>query len=230
MGREKLVDTWFYDVKDLSVPADDDRDVDEDAPPLPPKPPKVINKKVEVKVFLEKKTADENEPPYALREVNFIVRCKEPKFDFDGTDIECLRLAAWAELDTAFEIKWENYYLVKVEPVRIFEGSGSGVSFSYDFVYRGTTWNGKLLMKHYAYRGQQKISPWPGRFTDKSGTIMACIPASDTNRSALEEFGRRVDKLREMMRDTLRPEQIMQTLANLSALKLLPNENPDEKD
>jgi hypothetical protein len=162
--------------------------------------------------------------------VNFLITCDEPKFKFGGTDIEQLRYAAWDMLDQKYTIKWENYFLVQVQPERIFDGTGSGLSFSYKHVYKGTTWDGKELMKDFAWRGEPKISAWPGRFTDKAGKSIACIPDTDENRHALEEFAKRIDTLRGMIRDTLRPETIMQTLQNLTGLALLPQATDDKDD
>jgi hypothetical protein len=229
MARPIKVTDWFYDVKDLEVSErqpviDDDEEV-----PEPVK--RVITKKVKVEVWMEKKTAELGGPPYALTEVNFLVTCDEPKFKFSGTDIELLRLAAWDKLDKKFEIEWENYYLVQVMPERIFEGQGSGLSFSYKHVYKGTTWDGKELMKDCGWRSSEpKITPWPGRFVDKAGKAIACIPDNPENRHALAEFAKRIDKLREMIRDTLKPEVIMQTLQNLAGMALLPPANPDDKN
>jgi hypothetical protein len=177
---------------------------------------------------MEKKTAEAGGPPYALTEVNFLVTCDDPKFKFQGTDIEELRYAAWDKLDDKYKINWENYYLVQVQPERIYEGLGSGLSMSYKHVYKGTTWDGKELMKESAWRGEPKISAWPGRFTDNAGRAIACIPDTKENTRALEEFAKRIDTLRGLIRDTLKPEMIMQTLQNLSGLALLPPPGHDE--
>jgi hypothetical protein len=226
MARPTKVTDWYYDVKDLEV-LERDPSTDEEEEGAEPKK-RFITKKVKVTVWMEKETTEEGEAPYALKSINFLVTCDEPKFKYSGTDIELLRLTAWGDLDKKYEVKWENYYLVKVQPERIYSGTGAGLSFSYDFVYKGTTWNGKELLKQTMWRGEPKISPWPGRFTDEGGRTIACIEATNANREALEEFSRRVDKLREMMRDTLKPEVIMQTLQNMAGLALLPQTTDDE--
>jgi hypothetical protein len=226
MARPTKVTDWFYDVKDLEVL---DREPSAEEGEEAPEPKKrVVTKKVKVEVWMDKKTSETGGPPYALTEVSFTIKCDDPKFSFSGTDIECLRETAWGTLDDKFKIKWENFYLVKVRPERIYDGQGSGLSFSYDWVYKGTTWDGKELLRQSQFRGEDKITPWPGRFTDKNGQTLACIPATDENREALEEFGRRVDKLRDLMRDTLKPENIIKTLQNLSGLALLPPATDDE--
>lgn len=225
MARPTKVTDWFYDVKDLEV--SDQMPVIEEGEELPEPTKRVITKKVKVEVWMEKKTSEIGGPPYALSEVSFLVTCDEPKFKFTGTDIEELRVAAWDKLDKKFEIKWENYYLVQVVPERIYEGQGAGLTFSYKHVYKGTTWDGKELMKEYGWNAREpKITAWPGRFKDKAGKAIACIPDNPENKRALEEFAKRIDKLREMIRDTLKPEVIMQTLQNLSGMALLPPANP----
>jgi hypothetical protein len=229
MARPTKVTDWFYDVKDLEV-VEQEPSLDEGEEAPEPKR-RVITKKVKVEVWMEKKTADLGGPPYALTGVSFTVKCDEPKFGFSGTDIELLRITAWGELDKQYEVKWENYYLVQVVPERIYEGSGSGLTFSYKHVYKGTTWDGKELMKEYGWNSREpKIAPWPGRFKDNAGRAIACIPDNEANKHALEEFAKRIDKLREMIRDTLKPEVIMQTLQNLAGMALLPPANPDDED
>ncbi len=229
MGRATKVTDWYYDVKDLEVIDLEPRLEDDEEAPEPKK--RVITKKVKIEVFMEKKTAELGGPPYALTEVWFEIKCVDPKFRFSGTDIELLRTAAWGELDKKFEVKWERYFLVSVQPERIFEGQGAGLSFTYKDVWKGTTWDGKELMKEYGWHAREpKITPWPGRFTDRGGRTVACIPDNEANKAALAEFAKRVEKLRELMRDTLRPEVIMQTLQNLSGLALLPQTTDDETE
>jgi hypothetical protein len=44
----------------------------------------------------------------------------------------------------------------------------------------------------------------------------------NSNREALEEFGKRIDALRERLADYLKPQHIMKTLTGLNGLALLP--------
>lgn len=224
---DRKIDTWYYDVKDLTVPIDEDGEA-EDPDELEntgasPAGSKVITKKVEVSLYLVKDTAASDTPPYPLKEASFRVVCKEPNFDFHGTDIESLRAAAWASLDKKYEVQWNAYYLVTVDHAHGYSGVSTGLTFSYNTVYKGITWDGKLLLKDYdSFHRHAVIKPWPGAFTDKGGKAIACIPHSETNEAALEEFAKRVNKLRELMKDYLRPDRIADTLANLSGLALLP--------
>lgn len=235
MAKHKLVDTWYYDVKDLIVvdkkPRDPNdrleaqakgREFDEDEEDEPPQQ-RLITRKVAVEVRLDKTSIEEGGPPYALKEVEFIVSCDEPKFEYVGTDIEALRQAAWDYLSNEFKITWENYYLVTVGHANDYGGGYStGLTFGYKDVERGTTWDKKDLLREWAYSGKRTIRPWPGRFTDKNGRAIACIPVTPDNTAALEEFAKRINKLREMIRDTLKPEVIVQTLQNLNSMALLP--------
>lgn len=248
MGRERepkhipdrKIDTWYYDVKDLTIPVDeegfsydeDDAQAHEDAgkDAAAPAGSRVVTKKVEVDLYLCKHTSSSDTPPYPLKDVDFEVRCKEPKFCFKGTEIEVLRAAAWAKLDEKYAVQWHPYFLVTVSSAHGFGGGISrGLEMSYDTVYKGITWDGKFLLKQYArFHGETVIKPWPGRFVDKGGHAIACIPRNEVNEQALDEFHRRIEKLRELMTDHLRPERIEATLANLAGLALLPPAPPQE--
>lgn len=239
---DRKIDTWYYDVKDLLVPVDEDGHAyDEDAAEAredagrevtPPAGSRVITKKVEVDLYLCKKTDASDTPPYPLKNVHFEVRCEEPKFCFVGTEIEVLRAAAWARLDERYTVEWHPYFLVKVGHSPGYgNGISNGLEMSYDTVYKGVTWDGKLLLKQYArFDRETQIKPWPGRFVDKGGHAIACIPNNDANEVALKEFQKRITKLRELMTDYLRPERIQETLANLAGLSLLPPAPPEDKD
>lgn len=242
---DRLFDTWIYKVKDVEFeqpeyvkPGDDDedergRDTRNSDEKYVPRKQRVKNKIVEIKVYYIKKTKQSEEPPHPTEEVKFEVKCKELKLDMEGTDIEHLKAAVWDRLDEKFKIKWEGFYLVEVERNHPWGGyTGAGIMFKYDHVYRGTTWDGKLLLKRY--EGHEfKIKPWPGDFTDKGGHVIACIPETELNKSALENFCARMDELRKVMADYLKPEVILKTLANLSqTMPFLPapKEEPKENE
>lgn len=219
-SRDKLVDKWVYKYKGVDGP-DADMD-DEDGVE---RRRAVREKVVEVEVRLIKKSKETEEAPYPLEEVKFEISCKEPRFVMRGTDIEALRKTAWGELDTAFKVKWERWYLVNVERARMyFGGSGTGLEFRYETVDRGTAHDGTLLMRkfktHRSGGDPWEVTPWPGVFKDSNGDVMACIPATDENTAALEEFAKGVDRMRKGIADYLRPDKIQQTLANLSGVQL----------
>jgi hypothetical protein len=231
---DRIIDTWIYKVKDVEFeqrewvePEDDDPkddrglDARNESQSYEMKKQRVKNKIVTMQVELHKKTSQSEEPPHPTEDVHFEVYCKELNLRMEGTDIAALRAAVWDFLDKKFEIKWEYYYLVRVDHQRAWRADGTGMVFSYDGVWKGTTWDGKLLLKQYDGT-EMKIKVWPGEFTDKGGNVIACIPANDMNKAALEEFTRRIDVLRKKLADFLRPDQIMQTLTNMAGLALLP--------
>lgn len=217
----KLVDSWVYEVKDLRMElVEFDRDTEKKK-----KVKRVFNKKIVLEVRIHKYTENSEDPPFPVSAVEFSVTNKELQIEMTGTDIESLRRAAFAKLDEKFAIKWESYYLVKVERARIYEGLGSGLEFSYSTVYKGTTWDGKFLLKTHRHT-EEKIKPWPGVFKDERGSVMACIQDTPENTDALEEFSKRVDTLRKLLGQFLRPDVIMQTLRDMNQLALLPPIEP----
>jgi hypothetical protein len=220
----KVIDTWVYKVKDVELERMEYIPEEEREDPLVKtrvQRERVVNKIVTIEVRLEKKTKQTEEAPHPLDTVSFTVVCKELDIEMRGTDIEALRAAMWSKLDTQFEIKWERYFLVDVDQSRPFTGLGTGLTVSYDTVYKGTTWDGKLLLRRWSYR-DERIELWPGEFRVKGNRVIACIPGTDANEESLKEFVRRVDLLREKLQDFLRPDQILQTLANLRGFNLLP--------
>lgn len=220
----KVIDTWVYKVKDVElermeyVPEEERDDPNEKTRKARER---VVNKVVTVEVRMEKQTKQSEEAPHPLDTVKFEVVCKELGIQIHGTDIELLRAAMWSKLDKQFEIKWEPYFLVDVDQQRPYTGTGTGLVVNYDSVYKGTTWDGKLLLRRWSYR-DERIELWPGEFKVKGNRVIACIPGTEANELALKEFVRRVDLLREKLQEFLKPEQILQTLANLRGFNLLP--------
>lgn len=226
----KKVDSWYYSVKDAM-----DRQIPKDDPDAEEGETETYNYvgelKTEVEVFLVKETEETKTAPYPLEHVHFEVKCKKPCFTYEGPDITCLKDAAWAALDDHYEIDWHEYFLVRVSPARIYIGIGEGLEFSYDTVQKGITWQGKELLKEYSRWGDEhwKIRPWPGRFTEKNGDVIACIPNTPQTLAALEDFSKRIAFMRERLAEFLAPDMIMQTLANLSKIGLLPEVTETQK-
>lgn len=234
---ERVIDTWYYKVKDVEFQDEEfvrEDDREPDGRKYKEVKTRVRNKTVKVELIMEKTTKQSEEAPHPLDTVKFELRCSEIEQKLEGTDIEALRAAMWAMLDKKFEIKWERYYLVEVERQHPYRGSGAGLMFSYKDIHKGTTWDGKTLMKIWrggAYGNSDRIEPWPGEFTNKAGKVIACIPDTEMNRAALEEFSRRIDELRKRLSEFLTPERIMETLTNMAGMALLPpasKENQDE--
>ncbi len=212
----KLIDTWTYAYR--GAPADFGAD-EEKQPQL------VQDCKVTFRVYIVKEQKALHEPPHLTAGVSFKVECEQPLLRLEGTDLELLRKEAFARCDAHFATKWEKWYLVEVIPQGSYQGSGTGLIFQYRDVERGVAWDGTVLLKDRdwnARRYEEKISAWPGEFTNRNGRIVACIIASPANTAALEEFTRRIDLLREALEKMLTPENILTTLLHLSSLTLLP--------
>lgn len=240
----KVVDTWVYKVKDVEIDrldyvepeeGDEDergRDQRKHIDRHEHRKERIKNKVVAIELRMEKRTEQSEEPPHPTKDVHFELVCKELDIKMEGTDIEALRQAMWGVLDKKFEVKWEHFFLVEIDQHRPWGGGdGTGLTFSYKGVYRGTTWDGKYLMKEWDGH-DMKIKVWPGEFTDRGGKIIACIPDNEMNRAALDEFSKRIDELRKRLAEFLTPERIMDTLTNLAGMALLPpvtKELTDEK-
>jgi hypothetical protein len=237
----RVIDVWVYKVKDVEIerldyvePGEDDlddkgRDERKHVDRHKRRKERVKNKVVKLELRMEKITAQSEEPPHPTREVKFELVCEELDIRMEGTDIEALRQAMWGVLDKKFEVKWEHFFLIEVTHQPPWGGGdGSGLIFSYKGVYRGTTWDGKYLLKEWD-GNTMKIKPWPGKFTDRGGKVLACIEDTELNREALDQFSKRIDAMRNRLADFLRPETIMQTLTNLAGFALLPPPAEDDQ-
>ena len=239
---EKLIDTWTYKVKDIELDTlervplegEDPENVEyvadkrsyEDKYRIGKK--RIKNKHVTVNVYMVKRTLQSEEPPHPLEDARLIIRCPELDVKIEGTDIEAMKATMWSMLDKKFEIVWERFYQVQVLKSRIYNGEGTGLEIVYEDVYKGTTWDGKMLIKRW--RGHEyKIDVWPGAFKDEHGRVMACIAATEENRDAMKEFCRRVDMLRDKLAEFLKPEVIQQSLTMLAGFALLPPAPPREE-
>jgi hypothetical protein len=228
--HEKKVDTWWFNLQDLldkqvqKHPGSEAEEGEE-----PETISRVDERKIPVEVFMAKEMDEAKTPPHPVDKVWFVVKCKQSQykvnFTIEGPDITCLKDQAWSLLDERFEIEWFEYYLVTISPARIYEGQGDGLELSYKSVWKGITWEGKVLLKEY-HRGRDyddnyRIKPWPGKFTERDGTVIACIPENDMTKSALDEFCKKIVMVREALEKMVTPEAIMHTLTNISGLKLL---------
>lgn len=242
-SSKKKIDTWYYSVDDVLAqeivkrqpPRDPNEDEDEtdEAEEETETVQRIGERKIAVEVYILKETEeDDKTPPYTLNKVEFMVQCRHEelnlKISVEGTDIAALRAEVWNRLDARFEIKWHDYYIVRLVPARIYEGTGEGLEFSYDTVEKGITWEGKELLKQWkhTYRGgDYRITVWPGRFTDRGGEVVACIPRNDMTEKALVEFAGKIVKMRDALKNYLKPEYIMHTLTGIAGLKLLEASN-----
>jgi hypothetical protein len=227
----KVIDRWIYKVKDVTLDKleyvpDEEREAGDEEEKYREVKERVQNKTVTLELHLEKTTKQSEEAPHPLDTIKFYLKCDELDIVLEGTDVELLRAAMWSKLDVAYAIKWDKYFLVEVDSTHPYTGWGTGMVFSYNDVFKGTTWDGKNLLRIRRYR-EEKIEPWPGVFTKKGGKVIACIEATDANEAALEEFKSRVDLLREKLQSFLEPERILATLANLRGFNLLPAPEPE---
>lgn len=214
---DKLLDKWTYKYEGI---VGDGRDGE----------PKAGERTVDVEVRLCKQNRESGSAPHPTDRVWFEVICRELDLSMEGTDLEHLRLAVWGELDKKFAVKWEEWFLVRVEPASIYEGIGAGLEFTYRSVWKGVAHDGTELLREFDShrgRGPWRISAWPGVFKDNKGKVLACILATEANEKALEAFASGVHALRKKMADFLRPEHIQDTLANLAGLAFLPP--PEER-
>ncbi len=119
-------------------------------------------------------------------------------------------------------IKWVKYFRVVVSDGFV-SRPGDGLQLEWKDVEHGTAHDGTVLLREYVgYNTGSRITPWPGRFTDKQGRAQACIPATEENETALKLYAERIGKLRDAVRDTLKPEVIEQTLTLFLKTKQLP--------
>jgi len=211
---EKKLETIFYSFKGVwhEEPSDD----------LPEGRKAVKEKKVAVEIWTRKTYHECDAPPHPVKAIEFEIRVAEPAFSISGPDIEALRLATWGFLDKRFAVKWVKYFRVVVSDGFV-SRPGDGLQLEWKEVEHGTAHDGTLLLREYVgYSTGYRIIPWPGRFQDKQGRAQACIPATKENEAALELYAAKIGKLRDAVRDTLKPEKIEQTLANFLLTKQLP--------
>lgn len=233
-SSRKKVDTWWFNLEDVlnrQVPKDKSEEDDESDKPEMVDVQTMAERKIPVEVYMVKEMDEVKTPPHPVDKVWLEVECKQSQykinFKLEGPDITCLKDEAWSLLDKRFEIQWFEYYLVTISPARIFDGDGEGLELSYKSVWKGITWEGKLLLKEYHRSRDEhyRIKPWSGVFKGRDGTVIACIPENDMTKSALEEFCKKIVLVREALEKMVTPEAIMNTLTNIAGLKLLQASN-----
>jgi hypothetical protein len=230
-GKGALIDKWTWKYKGVEDELSAHLRGEEEEPDGPKGMSKsddrrkmlIADKHVELEVRMLKTYTDE-QLPRTVKAVEFSVTCAELGIELIGTDIEVLRQAAWAKLEKQFKIKWETYYLIQIAHAQAFVGDFEvGFSLSQNTIYRGVTHDGSVLMREYERGrtfGPWRYAPWPGEYQDKGGHVIACIPATDKNDRALNEFRARIRELQERLSDLVRPEEILATLENLAATGL----------
>lgn len=230
-GEGTLVDTIYYESTGVTLTDAARAALADD---LDDAPETTVGKvKVPVEVRLRKHFATETGKDRPVDELVFALVCRKPAITLKGTDIEVLRAAIWAELDKDNAIAWEHHLLITIEPTTSYgDGVSEGLRLVEESVWKGTTKDGLNLLRQSG-RGRldhfgDVYSPWPGVFTDKRGRVTACIPATQANQDAIEAFRVKIREMRERLKDLVRPEQILATLANLSGIALIAGP-PDEQ-
>lgn len=188
------------------------------------KRPLLVKEQVlDIELRLLEELSDES-LPRTVKSAEFKLVCKALGLCLIGTDIEALRLAMWAQLEKAHEIKWEKWYLIQIASAQSFKGDFEvGFALSQNTIYRGVAKDGTILMREYERGrtfGPWRYKPWPGMYQDKGGHVIACIQGTKENDAALDEFRDRIRALQKKISDLVKPEVILSTLANLSGIGL----------
>lgn len=228
-GRDgKLIDTWHWKYNgvedDLSAHLKgEDSGGPEENEGEDKRPKLVAEKAVALEVRMLKSMVD-GPLPRAEKAVEFVVINKDLGIRLIGSDIEVLRKAAWAKLEKQFEIKWEEWYLVTIASAGFsYRGIEVGFTLAQQSIHRGVAHDGSVLMREYE-RGRTsspwRYKAWPGVYQDNGGTVIACIKATEANDKAMNEFRARIRELQKRLSELVKPENIMQTLANLSGIGL----------
>ncbi|MFK4705580.1 hypothetical protein ABIC83_002419 [Roseateles asaccharophilus] len=232
-GRDgRLIDTWHWKYNgvedDLSAHLKGEEDEPdgkngelERGPDF--RPTLVKEKTIDIEVRMLKALHD-GPLPRTEKSVEFVVMNRELGIRLQGSDIEALRQALWAKLEKSHAIKWEMWYLIQIAPAQSFHGDREvGFSLSQNTIWKGTAHDGSVLMREFD-RGRTsspwRFKPWPGVYQDKGGHVIACIPATDANDKSLDEFRARIRELQKRLSELVKPETILQTLANLSGIGL----------
>lgn len=186
---------------------------------------KIVMKKIEITAYLQSKYADSDSPPKPVVATQFYLVCEgEEEW---GSDLDACLKAMRGKLDLKYKIEWKRWLLVQVNPARVYGGIGAGCELSWTDVQRGVTLDGDVLMREFNAYGdfsnRWKISPWPEVYRDKNGKTVACVPATDENEAALEQFAQKLRDLTKTLSQFVAPENIEETLREISegGLKLL---------
>lgn len=233
-GKGVLVDVWHWTYKgveaDLSTHLRGRSATAETDDPLgeaPEQAPLLVkDQKVEIQLRLLKQFDQTDSAPASVRSVELAASNDTLGIYVQGTDIEVIRTAVWAKLEAEYRITWEEFLLVEIDrEARYYRGRSEGFSLTTVTVWKGTARDGTQLLRELdtsRTSGPYKYRAWPGVYEDRNGRVVACIPATDANCDAMEQFRARIVELRTRLEDMVRPEVIFETLAGLAKSTLLP--------
>ncbi|AOG03187.1 hypothetical protein [Bosea sp. RAC05] len=207
-GRGKKFDTVYFDVEHVIGEGEEGKS-------------RTAIRKVEIDLYLEKRFDQKDAPPPAQTiGVGVSARCEETGDAEFGTDLNAVLSAIRAKLDARFKIKWERWFLVKVDPTRSYDASGDGLQLSWRDIERGVTFGGDVLMRSYNVNGDWPnrwiIEPWP-KVVKEQGRIVAAIPATGDNEKALQVFAAKIAELRKALAALVAPDEIERTLMQIAA-------------
>lgn len=207
-GKGKKIGTFHYDV---------DQEVEGT----------VTSRKVAMQVYMQSKYGHSDTTPKPVVATQFMIECEGD--EEYGTDLDTCLKAMRGKLDLKYQIKWERWFLVRVDPRSPYKGMGAGLELSWDGVQRGVTLDGDVLLREYNtygdFNNRWKISPWPEQHRDKRGKVVACIEATEENEKALEQFAEKLREMTKILANFVAPENIQDTLSQITSgeLKLIGN-------
>lgn len=212
-GNGKKIDTLYYDVKQSEGK-------------------KLTTRKVEMVVYIQKKYGQTDTPPLPTVATQFLLVCED--FREVGPELDTLVKAMRGNLDSHYKIKWQPWFEVRVDPMRIFQGNGDGFQLSWTEVERGETLDGDILLKRYNtygdFNNRWEIKPWPETYKDTKGKVLSCIPATDENEKALKLFAMKIAELRKVLADFVSPNEIAKTLDQITRGQLMLSATQPPKD
>lgn len=212
-GQGSKIDSFHFDIQQVvGEEQGDDGDAKQ----------KLLNRKVTFDLFMVKKFDQSVDlpPPAAVTDVSFRFFCAETKDEVFGSDVSVMLKEMRSKLDKRFRITWKPWFLVRIDPARIYDGSGSGLTISWEDIERGEAYDGSVLMRRWDRHAQLhsnhwKVSTWPENFIEKN-KMLAAIEATPENRTALELARDQIDQLRRVLVERVGPKFIEQTLRTLT--------------
>ncbi|TLX16586.1 hypothetical protein [Rhizobium sp. MHM7A] len=211
-GQGSKIDTFHFDVQQVIGEVSDGEGNSKD---------RILQRKVSFDLFMVKRFDESTDlpPPAAVTDVSFRLFCEETKDEVFGSDVSVMLKDMRSRLDKRFRITWKPWFLVKIDPARIYEGSGSGLTISWEDIERGEAYDGSVLMRRWdryaqLHSSHWKVSTWPKNFIEKN-KMLAAIEATPENRAALELARDQIDELRRVLVERVGPKFIEQTLRTL---------------
>jgi hypothetical protein len=213
-GQGSKVDTFHFDIQQV---VGDEADSEEGGMKN-----RLLQRKVSFDLYMVKKFEERTDlpPPAAVTDVSFRFFCAESKDEVFGSDVSVMLKEMRSKLDEKYRISWKPWFLVKIDPAHLYEGSGTGLAISWEDIERGEAYDGSVLMRRWdryaaLHSSKWKVSTWPKNFIEKN-KMLAAIEATPENRTALELARDQIDELRRKLVERVGPKFIEQTLRTLT--------------